>query len=121
MPRLLILLPLLAACVEEPPEVAAAEVFRARCTVCHRGDPPAGDLDLSADPSTLVDRPSTYADGFVVDAEDPDASVLLAALDGTLDGVGPMPPGAPLDEAERAAITRWIDAVAQDQSGSSQP
>jgi hypothetical protein len=120
-----------------PAELAAAEPGAARATAddvaailerscalggCHLSGPGAGGLVLgrsgAAWRAALVNIPSQQNPAMaLVVPGDPDGSWLVAKLDGALCGVtcdpalgcgGPMPPGAPLSPAERAAIAAWI-------------
>lgn len=89
---------------------------------CHLSGPGAGGLVLgrrgAAWRAALVDVPSQQNPMMALVAPgDPERSWLVVKLAGAFCGVtcdralgcgGPMPPGAPLTELERAAIITWI-------------
>jgi hypothetical protein len=71
---------------------------------CHGGGTASGGLELGADADTAH---AALVDAGHVEPGDPGCSHLMAHLE--LDGgAEPMPPGAPLDEAELCAIRQWI-------------
>lgn len=112
----------------EAPASATADdvdaIFARSCALggCHLSGPGAGGLVLGRTPATwraaLIDVPSQQSPSLpLVAPGDPGASWLVAKLAGQLCDAscdralgcgGPMPPGAPLTELERATIAAWI-------------
>lgn len=102
------------------------EIFTRACSLggCHLSGPGAGGLVLgrttAAWRAALVNVPSQQSpETPLVVPGDPAGSWLVAKLSGALCDVvcdrslgcgGPMPPGAPLSELERATIVAWIAA-----------
>lgn len=105
-----------------------AAIFARSCSLggCHLSGPGAGGLVLgrttAAWRAALVNVPSQQSpETPLVAPGDPAGSWLVAKLSGALCDVvcdrslgcgGPMPPGAPLSELERATIVAWIAAGA---------
>lgn len=110
---------------EQPASVAAgafgeieATILVPRCatSACHSGSPPA-NAPLSLDPgagwSQMVGVPASQLPTMMlVEPGDPDSSYLVLKLRGAAGlagGTGTlMPPDAPLEAAEQAAIEGWI-------------
>ncbi len=104
---------LLAACGPAAPRLSELEkdVFAPSCayTACHAAAGAANGLDLQT-PGTwkrLVDQKASVAGKTLVVPGAPEQSYLYERLTGT------MPPGAPLEPAERARIRDWIAAGAR--------
>jgi len=101
-----------------------APILERSCALggCHLSGPGAGGLVLgrstAAWRAALVNVPSQQSPTMMLVAPgDPDRSWLVAKLRGALCAAacdrelgcgGPMPPGEPLSEAERATIIAWI-------------
>jgi mono/diheme cytochrome c family protein len=83
----------------------AAPIFQARCTGCHGGEKPAAGLDLR----TLAAAVKGSASGPVVVEGAADKSILIRRIVNKT-----MPPkgaGEPLDDAQIAALTAWVDGA----------
>ncbi len=114
---------------EQPASVAAgtfgeieARILVPRCatSACHSGNPPA-NAPLSLDPGAgwaqMVGVPASQLPSMkLVEPGDAEGSYLVLKLRGTAGlagGTGTlMPPDAPLDAAEQAAIEGWISSGA---------
>jgi cysteine-rich repeat protein len=97
-------------------EIFDSPVYGCTNAICHDGDAPAGNLDLTAGASyaALVDRPGSIGGLKLVQVTDPETSLLYLKLAaktlGTPGNVGtPMPQNQPaLSEAHLDAVYRWI-------------
>jgi Planctomycete cytochrome C len=89
-----------------------AMVFSARCTSCHSGAAPEGNLRLSAADAyaSLVSVPSSQRTLLRVAPNDSANSYLIHKLEGRADIVGHrMPPAPHLASEDVQTIRRWID------------
>lgn len=73
---------------------------------CHGGGSASGGLAMGDD----ADAAYQALQGYVIPG-DPACSVLVAHLEPA--GIGDMPPGAPLTEEERCAVSTWIASGAE--------
>lgn len=85
-----------------------APLFEARCVLCHGGAAPVQGLDLSGEAGVLAGS----ARGAVVVPGDPEASELVLRLRGTSQPRMPLTGPPFFDEAEMAAVERWIAGLA---------
>lgn len=92
---------------------AIRPVLEARCTSCHSGADPDGGLDLEAAPTSLVNVASGQDPRLRVAPGDPDASYLIAKLEGTAGTRMPLG-GAALPAPTIATFRAWIAAGAPD-------
>jgi mono/diheme cytochrome c family protein len=83
-------------------------LFEARCVLCHGGPAPVMGLDLGDETGVLAG--STR--GAVVVPGDPEASELIRRLRGTSMPRMPLTGPPYLDDAEMAAVERWIAGLA---------
>jgi len=93
---------------------AVAQVFMPRCSACHSGKQPMGDLDLvSGDvASRLIGQPSSGCEGMLVEASLPAAGVLFDKLADKPACGERMPQGAPaLASKDRACLSAWVTAT----------
>ena len=82
-------------------------VLEGNCNSCHSGAAAQGSLDLAVDPCDLVGLSSLRGDA-IVEAGDPEASVLYTRV---VSESNPMPPigsGEMLSDANVAVISDWI-------------
>lgn len=101
-----------------------ARILVPRCatSACHSGNPPANapvSLDPGAGWAQMVGVPASQLPSVkLVEPGDPERSYLVLKLRGSAGlagGTGTiMPPDAPLDASEQAAIEGWISSGAQD-------
>ncbi|MGI9457181.1 MAG: DUF1549 domain-containing protein, partial [Aeoliella sp.] len=77
-----------------------APILQHHCVRCHKTSDPKGDLDLTQHATVMV------GDGAVVDAGDPDQSILLDMVSG--DQPEMPKEGPPLSSDQVATIRRWI-------------
>lgn len=112
------------AAVEPATADDVAAILERSCALggCHLSGPGAGGLVLGRSTATwraaLVNVPSQQNPAMALVAPgDPDRSWLVAKVHGALCDAtcdralgcgGPMPPGAPLSDAERATLVTWI-------------
>lgn len=92
-------------------------IFRRECVVCHNTADPQGALDLQADPrGALVGVTSAAYGVLLVDAGNPDNSLLMRKVDGTVLGAegGIMPTTGLMGADEIDAIRVWIEDGATD-------
>ncbi|MGE3818601.1 MAG: PSD1 and planctomycete cytochrome C domain-containing protein [Isosphaeraceae bacterium] len=85
-------------------EREVAPILLNRCLECHSGGEPAGDLDLTTEPSALKGGQS----GPVIDRDRPDESLLLQRV---VDGEMPPPKhgkSRALPAVERDRLARWL-------------
>jgi hypothetical protein len=122
----------LAACAAaplEPAELAVcpdgtdtpAAILARSCTAfgCHGSDTPAAGLDLASPGigGRLVDHAGGGCGGRRIDAQAPQASLILTKLGRDPACGEPMPLGAPaLPAAARACLAAWVDDVATEVS-----
>lgn len=92
-------------------EVAA--LFEARCVLCHGGSAPTAGLNLTDEAGVLAGS----ARGAVVVPGEPDASELIRRLRGTAQPRMPLTGPPYLDDAEMAAVERWIAGLATGAEG----
>jgi hypothetical protein len=92
-----------------------------RCATsgCHDATTKAASLDLSgADVGArMINRAATGGPGLLIDAGNPDGSVLVRKLTPTPPFGAQQPPGAPLDPATIDCIRRWVRTVAVTDGG----
>src|SRR5262249_54936161 len=81
----------------------ALALMQSRCVKCHGGDKPKAGLELT----TLEKLGRGSKSGAVVVPGKPESSRLWQLVQ-----EGEMPPKAPLSEAERAVLKRWIESGA---------
>lgn len=95
----------------KPPELSALKIIRDNCVKCHGGDNPPNGLRLD----TVDNMVRGGKHGPAVIPFKPDESLIYKAVAG-LDNAEMMPPFRRLEEAEVAAIRRWIYRGAQQMS-----
>ena len=89
------------------------DIFNVNCVSCHSGNPPAGDLDLSAQVAyeNLVDVESTSYGYKRVVPDNAEASLLYLVLEG--EQVSLMPPQGKLSGAYIDSVASWINRGAE--------
>jgi hypothetical protein len=99
-----------AACPDVPTMILAT-----RCGTggCHDAASKAASLDLVSPDvgSRLLNRSAVGGPGLLIDAANPDGSVLVRKLTPTPPFLAQQPPGAPLDAATIDCIRRWVRTV----------
>lgn len=80
---------------------------------CHASVQPNG-LDLSAGNAyaAIVDVPSQYGIGTLVEPGDADNSIFMQRLEGSIPGFSTMPPSGTLSAGQLERVRSWIDAGA---------
>lgn len=107
-----------------PPDVDVERMFTERCggAICHgAGAEPAGGLDLESPglAERMVGVPAEECSGWVrIDPDDPDASFLIAKLEGPPPGCGErMPFVGHLTPNEITCVRDWIVSVSGGEGG----
>jgi hypothetical protein len=107
-----------AACADVP-----SQIFVTRCATsgCHDATTKAASLDLIS-PNVggrLLGRAAVGGPGLLIDAANPDGSVLVRKLTPTPPFLAQQPPGMPLDPATIDCIRRWVRSVVVTDGGTS--
>jgi hypothetical protein len=97
------------------PALRAQAVFNSRCTSCHGGSQPQGNLDLSATAVTagLARHATGCPTRQLVVPGLPDESVLIEKVTQDRPSCGAlMPPGGRLSPSEVATLRAWVESLA---------
>ncbi|MGZ3428921.1 MAG: hypothetical protein ACXVCV_19850 [Polyangia bacterium] len=107
-----------AACPDVPTQILATS-----CATngCHDAATRAASLDLITPDvgARLLNRSAVGGPGLLIDAANPDGSVLVRKLTPTPPFGAQQPPGAPLDPASIDCIRRWVRSVVVTDGGTS--